>query len=142
MMEKSMVRKAKDLTPKDPDFVTSIQRGVKVLSVFDRENPELTLKEVADRCGLSPATARRFLLSKYLPSLQSLLFRLHAPDLNRVVSVLLRDLLIRLCHPGLIIIHGRSRVILLRSAEGTDDAGGRRHTHCRYADRVSHFVQS
>jgi IclR family transcriptional regulator, pca regulon regulatory protein len=63
MMEKSMVRKAKDLTPKDPDFVTSIQRGVKVLSVFDRENPELTLKEVADRCGLSPATARRFLLT-------------------------------------------------------------------------------
>jgi len=58
-----MVRKAKDLTPKDPDFVTSIQRGVKVLGVFDRENPELTLKEVAQRSELSPATARRFLLT-------------------------------------------------------------------------------
>jgi len=57
------VRKAKDLTPKDPDFVTSIQRGVKVLGVFDRENPELTLKEVAQRSQLSPATARRFLLT-------------------------------------------------------------------------------
>lgn len=58
-----MVRNAKDLTPKDPDFVTSIQRGVKVLAVFDRENPELTLKEVAQRSELSPATARRFLLT-------------------------------------------------------------------------------
>ena len=58
-----MPNKPKDLTPKDPDFVTSIQRGIKVLGVFDRENPELTLKEVADRSNLSPATARRFLLT-------------------------------------------------------------------------------
>lgn len=58
-----MARTAKDLSPKDPDFVTSIQRGIKVLGVFDRENPELTLKEVADRSALSPATARRFLLT-------------------------------------------------------------------------------
>jgi IclR family pca regulon transcriptional regulator len=54
---------AKDLTPKDPEFVTSIQRGLQVLGVFDREHPELTLNEVARRSKLSPATARRFLLT-------------------------------------------------------------------------------
>jgi IclR family pca regulon transcriptional regulator len=31
--------------------------------VFDREHPELTLQEVAQRSALSPATARRFLLT-------------------------------------------------------------------------------
>src|SRR5579863_5129976 len=58
-----MARTIKDLTPKDPDFVTSIQRGLEVLGVFDREHPELTLNEVAQRSKLSPATARRFLLT-------------------------------------------------------------------------------
>ena len=52
-----------NLTPKDPDFITSIQRGIKVLGVFDRDHAELTLGEVAKRSVLSPATARRFLLT-------------------------------------------------------------------------------
>jgi IclR family pca regulon transcriptional regulator len=58
-----MARKPTNITPKDPDFITSIQRGVKVIGVFDKEHPELTLREVARRSGLSPATARRFLLT-------------------------------------------------------------------------------
>jgi len=58
-----MARAAKDLTPKDPEFITSIQRGLQVLGVFDRDHPELTLNEVARRSKLSPATARRFLLT-------------------------------------------------------------------------------
>jgi IclR family pca regulon transcriptional regulator len=58
-----MARNPTELTRDDPDFVTSIERGLKVLSVFDRENPELPLGEVARRSGLSPATARRFLLT-------------------------------------------------------------------------------
>jgi IclR family pca regulon transcriptional regulator len=58
-----MVRKSKDLTPKDPDFITSIERGVRVLGVFDRQHPELMLGEVAQRANLSPATARRFLMT-------------------------------------------------------------------------------
>ncbi len=58
-----MPRNATNLTPKDPDFITSIQRGMRVLGVFDREHPELTLREVAQRSGLAPATARRFLLT-------------------------------------------------------------------------------
>jgi len=58
-----MARQTKALTSGDPDFVTSIERGLRVLGVFDRENPELPLNEVAERANLSPATARRFLLT-------------------------------------------------------------------------------
>jgi IclR family pca regulon transcriptional regulator len=47
----------------DRDFVASLGRGLKILSVFDREDPELTLSEVAQKTGLTPATARRFLLT-------------------------------------------------------------------------------
>jgi len=49
------------VAPKDPDFVTSLERGLKVLSVFSNESPELTLTEAAQKTHLSPATARRFL---------------------------------------------------------------------------------
>ena len=47
----------------DRDFVASLQRGLKILSAFDRDEPELTLSEVAFKTGLTPATARRFLLT-------------------------------------------------------------------------------
>jgi IclR family transcriptional regulator, pca regulon regulatory protein len=47
----------------DRNFVASLDRGLKILSVFHREEPELTLSEVAARTGLTPATARRFLLT-------------------------------------------------------------------------------
>jgi IclR family transcriptional regulator, pca regulon regulatory protein len=48
---------------KDRDFVSSLERGLMILGVFDREDPELTLSEVAHKTGLTPATARRFLLT-------------------------------------------------------------------------------
>jgi IclR family pca regulon transcriptional regulator len=51
------------LRKKDKDFVTSLERGLMILSAFDRQSPELTLSEVAQRTGLTPATARRFLLT-------------------------------------------------------------------------------
>jgi IclR family pca regulon transcriptional regulator len=47
----------------DRDFVASLDRGLKILSAFDRDEPELTLSEVALKTGLTPATARRFLLT-------------------------------------------------------------------------------
>jgi IclR family pca regulon transcriptional regulator len=47
----------------DRDFVASLHRGLKILSAFDRDEPELTLSEVAFKTGLTPATARRFLLT-------------------------------------------------------------------------------
>lgn len=46
---------------RNPEFVTSLQRGLLVLQTFSRENPQLTLSEVAALTSLTPATARRSL---------------------------------------------------------------------------------
>lgn len=43
------------------EFVASLDRGLRVLQVFSREHPQLTLSEVASLTDLSPATARRSL---------------------------------------------------------------------------------
>jgi len=43
------------------EFVASLDRGLRVLRVFSREHPQLTLSEVAGLTSLSPATARRSL---------------------------------------------------------------------------------
>lgn len=44
-------------------FVTSLARGLTVLRAFGAETPEMTLSQVAAATGLSPAVARRFLLT-------------------------------------------------------------------------------
>jgi len=46
---------------RNPEFVTSLQRGLLVLQTFSRENPQMTLSEVAALTSLTPATARRSL---------------------------------------------------------------------------------
>jgi len=46
-----------------PEFVQSLERGLKVIRCFDAEHPRLTLSEVATRTGLTRATARRLLLT-------------------------------------------------------------------------------
>ena len=43
------------------EFVTSLERGVRVLQTFSKEHPQLTLSEVAALTGLTAATARRSL---------------------------------------------------------------------------------
>jgi IclR family pca regulon transcriptional regulator len=43
------------------EFVASLERGLRVLQTFSRENPQLTLSEVAALTDLTPATARRSL---------------------------------------------------------------------------------
>jgi IclR family pca regulon transcriptional regulator len=43
------------------EFVASLERGLRVLSTFSREHPQLTLSEVAALTDLTPATARRSL---------------------------------------------------------------------------------
>jgi len=45
------------------DYVQSLERGIAVLRSFDGEHPAMTLTKVAERTGLTRATARRFLLS-------------------------------------------------------------------------------
>jgi len=43
------------------DYVQSLERGLAVMCAFSREEPELTLSDVARRTDLSRATARRLL---------------------------------------------------------------------------------
>lgn len=45
------------------EFVQSLERGLAVFSAFSREQPTMTLSEVARRAGLTPATARRLLFT-------------------------------------------------------------------------------
>ena len=48
---------------KPRDFVQSLDRGFAVIRAFNELNVRLTLSEVAQRTGLTRATARRFLLT-------------------------------------------------------------------------------
>jgi IclR family pca regulon transcriptional regulator len=48
---------------KPRDFVQSLDRGFAVIRAFNELNVKLTLSEVAQRTGLTRATARRFLLT-------------------------------------------------------------------------------
>ena len=47
----------------DKEFVEALARGLAVIEAFDSENPEMTLSEVAERTGCSPAAARRSLIT-------------------------------------------------------------------------------
>lgn len=45
------------------DFVASLGHGLSVIEAFDARHPRLTLSEVADRTGMTRASARRYLLT-------------------------------------------------------------------------------
>jgi len=47
--------------PKDPEYLSTLERGLSVLRAFDQTHPEMALSEVAVVTGLSPAVARRCL---------------------------------------------------------------------------------
>lgn len=46
---------------KDPEFLSTLERGLRVLRSFDDGHTEMTLSEVSVRTSLSPAVARRCL---------------------------------------------------------------------------------
>lgn len=48
---------------KDPEFLSTLERGLRVLKAFDEDHPEMTLSEVATKTGLPPAVARRCLIT-------------------------------------------------------------------------------
>jgi IclR family pca regulon transcriptional regulator len=53
-----------DAEPSRPgEYVEGLARGIAILESFDATHPEMTLSDVARRCGLSPAAARRGLLT-------------------------------------------------------------------------------
>ena len=45
----------------DSEYLSTLERGLSVLRAFGRDNPQMTLSEVAEVTGLSPAAARRCL---------------------------------------------------------------------------------
>jgi hypothetical protein len=45
------------------EFVEALAKGLAILEAFDASHPEMTLSEVARRVGLSPAAARRSLIT-------------------------------------------------------------------------------
>lgn len=47
--------------PKDPEYLSTLERGLSVLRSFDQQHPEMALSEVATVTNLSPAVARRCL---------------------------------------------------------------------------------
>lgn len=47
--------------PKDSEYLSTLERGLRVLRAFDVTHPEMQLSEVAQVTGLSPAVARRCL---------------------------------------------------------------------------------
>jgi IclR family transcriptional regulator, pca regulon regulatory protein len=49
--------------PKDPEYLSTLERGLRVLRAFDEDHSEMTLTEVAVQTGLSPAVARRCLIT-------------------------------------------------------------------------------
>jgi IclR family pca regulon transcriptional regulator len=53
----------KDAGGKDPEFLSTLERGLRVLKAFDEDHPEMTLSEVAAKTGLPPAVARRCLIT-------------------------------------------------------------------------------
>ena len=48
---------------KDPEFLSTLERGLRVLKAFDEDHPEMTLSEVAAKTALPPAVARRCLIT-------------------------------------------------------------------------------
>jgi IclR family transcriptional regulator, pca regulon regulatory protein len=47
--------------PKDSEYLSTLERGLRVLRAFDAQHPEMQLSEVAQLTKLSPAVARRCL---------------------------------------------------------------------------------
>ncbi len=46
---------------KDPEYLSTLERGLRVLRAFDASRPDMALSDVASVTGLSPAVARRCL---------------------------------------------------------------------------------
>lgn len=62
-MRKNEPKQLTDVNAADRYFVTSLEKGLDVLTCFGRQHNRLTLSEVARLTGMSPASARRSLLT-------------------------------------------------------------------------------
>lgn len=62
-MRKNESKPLTEVNAVERHFVTSLQKGLDVLTCFGRQHSRLTLSEVARLTGMSPASARRSLLT-------------------------------------------------------------------------------
>ncbi|MGJ8621305.1 MAG: IclR family transcriptional regulator domain-containing protein [Yoonia sp.] len=54
---------SKDTPERPAEFVEALAKGLAIIESFDVANPEMTLSEIARKVGLSPAAARRSLIT-------------------------------------------------------------------------------
>lgn len=54
---------APDSGPLRRDLIAGLEKGLAVICAFDQERPLLSVTEVAQRCGLTRAAARRYLIT-------------------------------------------------------------------------------
>jgi IclR family pca regulon transcriptional regulator len=60
-LEDALIVLQMEKSAKDPEYLSTLERGLRVLRAFDEDHAEMTLTQVAARTGLSPAVARRCL---------------------------------------------------------------------------------
>lgn len=53
-------------SPRDPDFMTSLARGLSVMQAFSRTSPRMTVSQISAKTGLSRAAVRRCLHTLHL----------------------------------------------------------------------------
>lgn len=49
--------------PQPRDLIAGLEKGLAVICAFDQERPLLSVTEIAERCGLTRAAARRYLIT-------------------------------------------------------------------------------
>ncbi len=91
--------------PAARDLVAGLEKGLAVIRAFDRSHPRLTISEVAQRCQLSRAAARRYLITLehlgYLRSDEKKLYALTAKVLRLGQSYMQSNVLPRIVEPEL-----------------------------------------
>lgn len=60
---KSTQKRSKSELEKPAEFVEALAKGLAIIESFDVSSPEMTLSEIARKVGLSPAAARRSLIT-------------------------------------------------------------------------------
>ncbi|HEV7433424.1 MAG TPA: helix-turn-helix domain-containing protein, partial [Pseudorhizobium sp.] len=63
MQKAAMTMVTTEESERPNEFVEALAKGLAILECFDVSHPEMTLSEVARRANLSPAAARRSLLT-------------------------------------------------------------------------------
>lgn len=125
--------------PLQRDLITSLEKGLAVIAAFDQERPRLTISEVAQRCALTRAAARRYLITlEHLGfvSCDRKMYALTAKVLRLGQSYMHSSRLPRIVQPEL---HRLARTLKEASSAGVLDDGD---VLCIAADHAGRVVSS